>query len=199
LSRIQAIILAAGASRRLGFPKALARFGRRSALQIAVENVRGAGLPPPIVVLGYSAAFLRPYVTDLGARPVENRRWEEGQLSSFRAGLRRAPKGTTGIMLYPVDYPLIRPRHVVRLVQAFEQIPTLDIFCPTYRGHGGHPVLFRARLRREFMRLKPKQTARDVFYKEPARNGFVPIESNAHRSDFDTPAQYRRVQRRIRS
>lgn len=194
---IHAIVLAAGASSRIGFPKALAKFGRRSALEIAVANVRAAGLPRPWVVLGHAAEFLRPYVEEAGARPVVHSGWRRGQLSSFLAGLRRVPPSASGFILYPVDLPLLRPQHLRGLVRAFEGHPNQEIFCPVYQGHGGHPVLFRGRLRKEFTRLGPKGTARDVVYRDLRRVHFVPIRTNAHRRDFDTPGSYRRLRSRF--
>ncbi len=190
---MHAVILAAGASERLGFPKALARFGRRTALQIAVDNVRAAGLPAPIVVLGHAAEFLTRYVSDLRAPVIVNRSWEKGQASSFLTGLRGVPRSAAGFMLYPVDYPLLRPSHVRKLVAAFRADPDSEIFVPTHARHGGHPVLFRSSIRREIERVGPRRTLRDVVYRDPGRVRFVPIGSNAHRADFDTPRQYRRL------
>ena len=195
-SSVHAIILAAGASERLGFPKALARFGRRTALQIAVHNVFAAGLPPPIVVLGHAAELLAPFVSDLRASAVVNRSWEEGQASSFLAGLRKVPRSAQGFMLYPVDYPMLRPVHLRRLLAAFRSRSEPSIFVPTHAHHGGHPVLFRSAVRRELERLTPRRTLRDVVYLDPARVCFVPIGSGAHRADFDTPRHYRRLRDR---
>jgi molybdenum cofactor cytidylyltransferase len=194
---IHAVILAAGASERLGFPKALARFGRRTAVQIAIENVRASALPPPTVVLGHAAEFLRPFVEELRTPVAVNSRWRRGQLSSFQAGLRLVPRDCAGFLLYPVDYPLLTAAHLRMLLAVFRHRPESAIVVPTYRGHGGHPVLFRASLRREVMALGPRQTLRDVVYRDPARVRFVPIGSNAHRTDFDTPEQYRRIARRF--
>lgn len=190
---IHAIILCAGASERLGFPKALVRFGKRTALQIAVDNVIRAGLPRPWVVLGHAAPLLQPYAKDTGARVVVHPRWKEGQLSSFLAGLRKVPRSAAGFMLYPVDYPLLRPADLLKLLRAFEREPDREIFCPWHRGHGGHPVLFRARLRKDFEQLAPGRSARDVVYRDSRRVLFVPIASDAHRRDFDTIEDVRRL------
>lgn len=196
--RVATVLLAAGGSKRLGFPKALARFGRRTALQIAAENVRAARLRPPIVVLGHAAEFLRPYADEIGARVVVNVRWQTGgQISSVQAGLRAVPRGATGFLLYPVDYPLITPDVVRALLRAFARHPTASIVLPTCRGHGGHPVLFRANLRREIESLGSRRTLRDVVYRDPSRIRFVPIGSEAHRADFDTPKQYLALARRF--
>lgn len=194
---VHAIILAAGASERLGFPKALARFGRRTALQIAVRNVRAAGLQAPIVVLGHAAEFLTRYVSDLRASVVVNQAWKKGQASSFLTGLGKVPRSAAGFILYPVDYPLLRPAHLRRLLATFCTRPDSQIFVPSHARHGGHPVLFRMAIRPEIERLGPGRTLRDIVYQNPGRICFVPINSSAHRADFDTPDQYRRLARRF--
>src|SRR5580693_8365243 len=85
-TKIVPIILAAGSSKNLGTPKALARFGRKTALRIAVENC--SGLEPPLVVLGCDVKLVRPEVP-CTARIVLNLKWREGQLNSLLCALDR--------------------------------------------------------------------------------------------------------------
>lgn len=179
------IILAAGASKRLGFPKALARFGSRTALQIAVENCRCVG--KPIVVLGAQAARIRPFVPR-SCRVVINRRWRQGQLGSLLAGMKKAPR-TAAVMLYPVDYPLLTATIVRRLARA---CGTRPIVVPSFRKRGGHPVIFAPSVRPE---LEQARTARDVVYRDARRIRFVSVRSPAIWLDIDTPAAYRRRQK----
>jgi molybdenum cofactor cytidylyltransferase len=181
--RIVPIILAAGASRRLGFPKPLARFGDKTALEIAVENC--AGLCGPIVVLGWHASRVRRAVPG-NARIVVNRGWRSGQLGSFLAGLRRVSR-RDAFMLYPVDYPLLTRGVVGRLVRAFRSTRK-QLAVPSHRRRGGHPVIFAPGLREE---LRAARTARDVVYRDPARIRFVPVRTDAIWRDIDTRAAYR--------
>ena len=117
LPNIYPILLAAGPSPRLERAGALATFGGKNALEIAVENC--AGLLEPIVVLGYHARILRKWVTR-GPRIVLNRGWRAGQLSSLLAALRHVP-GQAAFMLYPVDHVFLTPALIHRLMRAFEK------------------------------------------------------------------------------
>ena len=87
--KIFPIILAAGSSDNLPFPKPLAVFGRKTALAIAVENC--AELERPLVVLGCDGQSVRGAIPG-GARIVMNRGWRRGQISSLHsAGAERDP------------------------------------------------------------------------------------------------------------
>src|SRR5512147_1366497 len=160
--QIVPIILAAGAS-NLGVPKALARFGERSALEIAVENC--AGLAAPIVVLGSDAERVRPSVP-AGVRVLINSNWRSGQMSSLRVALTEVAPDAH-FMLYPVDYPLLTPVIVEKLARAFRNRSSRQVIViPKFKDRGGHPVIFAAELRAEF---ESAATARDVVYRDPKR------------------------------
>jgi CTP:molybdopterin cytidylyltransferase MocA len=173
----------------LGFPKALARFGERSALEIALENC--AGLATPVVVLGHQATRVHAAVPRK-ARVVVHRGWRSGQLSSLRAGLRRMRPGSP-FLLYPVDYPLLTPSVIRRLVAAFRRRSARHmIIVPAFRSRAGHPVIFSPAVRAELIRAR---TAREVVKKDAGRVKFVPVGTAAIEQDFDTPASYRRCLR----
>lgn len=181
---IYPIILAAGPS-PLTCPKALARFGDRTALEIALHNV--AALAPPIVVLGSGAAEVRERVP-AGVGWIANRNWRKGQLTSLLAGLAEAPR-SADFMLYPVDYPLLTAALVARLVEGFAaRSAAQSIAVPVFRGRGGHPVIFSGEVRTE---LERAASAREVVYRDPARVKRVAVRSEAIWQDLDTPAAYR--------
>jgi len=194
------IILAAGPARSGAgrsadddFLKPLARFGRKTALEIAVANC--VGLARPVVVLGYQASRVRPAVPR-GAAVAVNRRWRAGQLGSLLAGLRRVASGSA-FMLYPVDYPLLTRADIQRLVRAFRaRRAGQEIVAPVFRGRSGHPVLFAPAMRAE---LKKAQTAKEVVLRERSRLKLAPAGTSAIWLDYRTPATYRRRLRRFLS
>jgi CTP:molybdopterin cytidylyltransferase MocA len=184
--RIFPVVLAAGGPGHSGFPKPLARFGDKTALDIAVENC--AGLEPPIVVLGYRAASVRKSLPP-GAQFVLNRKWRRGQLTSLLAGLRRVPPGGA-FLLYPVDQPLLTRKLVARLVKAFRaRRPEQKIVMPRVGQRAGHPILCDGSLRSE---LQAVHTAREVVYRDQSRIRYVRVTDEAVWSDFNSDASYRR-------
>jgi len=181
---IHPVILAAGPS-PLGLPTALASFGDRTALEIALANC--AGLRSAIVVVGSRSSRLRALVPP-GARLLINRDWRRGQIASLRLALRHLPAGAD-FMLYPVDVPLLTPALVGEIVRAFQQRPAgKEIVMPRHRGRNGHPVIFSALVAPE---LRRAPTARDVVYRDPRRLLFLAAGSAAIYRDMDTPAAYR--------
>ncbi len=189
--KIVPILLAAGSSKRLGSPKPLAIFGKKTALEIALENC--AGLERPVVVLGCDAAKIRPFLPRC-ARIVVNRRWRTGQLSSLLCALKRIPP-RSAFLLYPVDQPLLRRHTLQRLVEAFRtRQKHEEIVVPRHRGVQGHPLIVSARVRKEFWRAK---TAREVIYREPQRLREIEVRTSSILEDFDTPETYRACLRKF--
>jgi CTP:molybdopterin cytidylyltransferase MocA len=179
------IILAAGSSKHLNFPKALARFGDKTALQLAVENCRAVGRA--IVVLGCDSGKIREAIPD-GVRVIFNRRWREGQQSSLRCALDHVP-ANSAFMIYPVDHPLVLKTTVQRLLHGFyRRRKAQAIVMPRYKNRLGHPIIVCAALRSEFFSAN---TAREIVYRDPGRNLVIPVQTSAIYQDFDTPGSYR--------
>lgn len=171
------------------FPKVLADFGGRTAIDIAVENC--SSLERPIVVLGYHAARLRKAIPRQ-ARFTVNAKWRTGQLSSLLAGLRKVPRDGA-FLIYPVDLVFLTQELIEQLATAFlKRGPNKAIVMPICNGRDGHPVILAAELRRELRRVK---TAREVVNRDPRRIERVNVNTVAIWKDFDTPASYARLRR----
>jgi molybdenum cofactor cytidylyltransferase len=187
ISNVFPILLAAGRSRDLPFPKVLAYFGGRTAIDIAVENC--SGLERPIVVLGYQAARLRKAIPRQ-ARFTVNAKWRTGQISSLLAGLRKVPRDGA-FLIYPVDLVFLTRELIEQLATAFvKRGSDKPIVMPIYKGRDGHPVILAAGLRRE---LRHAKTAREVVNRDPRRIERVHVHTAAIWKDFDTPASYARL------
>jgi molybdenum cofactor cytidylyltransferase len=179
------VVLAAGSSKHLGFPKPLAPFGGKTALQLAVKNCSGVG--PTIVVLGCDSEKIRPEVPG-GVRVICNPGWRNGQQSSLRCALEHIPPNSA-FMIYPVDHPLLRNATVQGLVRAFHKRCKCDqIVMPRHNNRLGHPIIVSAALRDEFFSAK---TAREIVYRDARRNLVIQVRTSAVYQDFDTPASYR--------
>jgi len=203
------IILAAGPSGQLPFPKALAPFEGKTALERAVETCRGTpDLGRPIIVLGCDmrrvlAAWRKGGGTRArSATIVRNPNWRKGQLTSLLTGLGQAPHGASAFLLYPVDYPLLTPRIIARLLRAFHtRKKRQGIVFPAIGSRSGHPIVVSRALVAEFRACARRGgTARDVIYRETHADRMlrVPVRDAAIFRDFDSPASYRLCLRLLR-
>jgi len=183
--KIVPIILAAGRSKRLPFPKALAEFAGKTALAIAVENCEG--LEAPLVVLGCHAKRVRPAVP-AEARAILNRDWRKGQLTSLQCALRHVlPKWS--FLIYPVDQPLLQKATIQKLVRAFRtRKSTQQVVMPRHKQTDGHPVIISSAVRKEFFQA---ETAREVVYRRPERIRTIEVDTPAVYEDFNSSETYR--------
>ncbi|HLF92123.1 MAG TPA: nucleotidyltransferase family protein [Planctomycetota bacterium] len=187
---ITPILLAAGASSRMGRPKALLDFDGKTCLEIALDAVRGLG--GPIVVLGPDREEVRRGV-DLGSATVAvNDDVAGGQSASLKAALALLPAPAAAFLFYPVDFPLVSSAEVGRLVDAFLRCsdPGKAIFIPSHDLKRGHPVLCRRALAEEFLALSAGEPARAVINARPPRIAYVTYEQAYILMDMDTPEDY---------
>ena len=191
--KIFPIILAAGPSYHLPFPKPLAMFGGKTALAIAIENC--ATLERPLVVLGCDAQRVRRAVPR-AAQVVLNRGWRRGQISSLRRALKQIP-ADAAFLIYPIDHPLLKRKTIQQLVRAFRtRQESQEITIPRHGSLFGHPAIVSGKLRAEFFTSK---TAREVIYRLPARVRAIEVQTRAIFTDFDTPESYRLSLRKFKS
>jgi molybdenum cofactor cytidylyltransferase len=192
MSDLIPILLAAGASSRMGRPKALLDFDGRSTLQLALDAVRGHGTP--IVVLGPNHFDIREKVPLGQVRVMLNLNPDTGQTASLQAALSILPKDAEGFFFMPVDYPLVTAADVARLVEAYraEPDPAKKIFVPSHDMKRGHPILCRRELAAEFLALREGASARDVVNRVNSRLAYVIYPEAYVLMDMDTPEDYRR-------
>jgi len=189
--KITAIILAAGSSPALPFPKALAPFGEKTALEIAVENC--SFLNETLVVLGSDADRISPAVPQ-STQVVINSKWREGQLSSLQTALENIP-AEDAFLIYPVDHVLLKRNTVEQLVRAFHRRSTShEIVMPRYKGAYGHPVIVSAAVRPDFFNAR---TAREVIYRVPERIRVLNVTTSSIFEDFSTPESYEACRRKF--
>lgn len=167
---LAALILAAGESRRMGSPKATLPYptgettpGKVTFLDHLISVVTRPKVGVIRVVLGAHADKIRQRVQLKPEWVVRNDEWQKGQLSSIQAGIRSLPPGTDGIIICPVDTPLISRTVVDGLIQGFYVTKKL-IVLPTYQGKRGHPVVFAASLFDELLNAPMETGARAVVW-----------------------------------
>ena len=137
---IQGVLLAAGAGRRMGVPKALLRDAAgESWLFRSVEALREGGCEDVTVVLGAAADEALPLLDGAGVDVVVAADWDEGMGASLRAGLRSLGPDADAAVVSLVDLPDVGPEVVRRVVAAADGAASLA--RAAYGGVPGHPVL----------------------------------------------------------
>jgi molybdenum cofactor cytidylyltransferase len=161
---LAAAILSAGESRRMGTPKALLPYRGSTFLEHLIEVTRHPRVGVLRIVLGAGAEVIRDTLRLEEASVVINDEWEKGQLSSIQAAVRSlSAAGTEGMILCPVDHPLVSANLVARLIEEFDSSGKL-VVLPTYQGRRGHPLIFRASLYDELLEASAEVGARQVVW-----------------------------------
>jgi molybdenum cofactor cytidylyltransferase len=193
---VAAIILAAGASERMGYPKALLLYRGRAFLAGIVDACLAAGIEMCVVVLGYYADNIRQSIDLTKSLVVMNDELSAGPIGSIRAGIRALePHPVDGAVVWPVDRPHVPVAVVAALVDAFRRTGG-PIVVPTFQGRRGHPVLFARSTFAELLDAPDDQGARAVVRKDPGRVTEVPVSDSAVLEDLNTPDDYKALLRR---
>jgi molybdenum cofactor cytidylyltransferase len=188
-----AIILAAGASQRMGTPKALLDYHGETFVARLVR-VLSASCGSVIVVLGHHADAIRPNVPNR-ARVVVNPDPGRGQLSSLQTALVEMPATAGGFAFIPVDCPAVAEATVAQLAQAFAaRDPSTLFVIPRKAGKRGHPVFATRAIAEELLALPPTAEAREIVHRYIPRTQYVDVEDDGIFTDIDTPEDYTRLQ-----
>lgn len=181
---LHVIVLAAGASRRLGQPKQLVRLRGRPALHIVVSSAVAVAGQAVTVVVGAHAAALTPLLSRAGVSVALNRQWEEGMASSIRRGLAALPPACDAVLLLLGDQVAVTADDLKRLITAWRG-EAGAIAAAAYAGHVGVPAIFPAALFTELAQLRGDRGAREVLERNAFRLTRVPMPNAA--VDLDTP------------
>ncbi len=185
---VAALILAAGASTRLGQPKQLVELGGEPLLRRAVRTAMGAGLAPVVVVLGASAAQILAACDLREAWVVVNSGWSDGMASSIRCGMElvRTFDRLRGVVVMTCDMPAVTPSHLQALAGTRD-----EAVASSYIGRHGVPAYFAANLFPPLLSLDGDQGARTLLADRPA------IDLSEGDLDVDTPESLARARRRF--
>jgi molybdenum cofactor cytidylyltransferase len=189
---IAGILLAAGESRRMGFPKPLLEIDGETFLAHAARAMLPV-LESLIVVLGAHADRVRPAVPrDERIAIIENPDFARGQLSSLKVGLRAISPRCDGAMVHLADHPAVAPATFRAVAQEYAR-NRAKITIARHRGRRGHPVLFDRAIFPELMGAPEEQGARFVVIADPARVTYVDVDDPGVTLDLDTPDDLRRA------
>ena len=177
----------------MGQPKALVPFQGSTFVEHLIAATRHARVGITRVVLGAGAEGIRAQLKIDPAWVVVNGDWPKGQLSSIHAAIRSLPAGVSdGILVCPVDHPLISADLVGRLIAAFDSGGKL-IVLPRYHGRRGHPVIFRAELYEELLAASAEVGARQVVWNHAAEVAEVETDEEGVILNLNDPRSLRRA------
>ncbi len=193
---LSAIILAAGASERMGHPKALLHYRQQTFVETIVEACRAAGFARRIVVLGPDEDKVLSEVSLRDIVVLQNPEPATGPLASLKLGLRELLNHPVeAVLVWHVDRPHVSVATIQALAARFEDgKPT--IVLPEHGGRRGHPVLFGRPVFEELLETSLDEGARAVVNADPSRVVTVAVDDPAVVEDVDTPEAYRDLLRR---
>ncbi len=188
------VVLAAGASTRMGEPKQLLKYGGETLLGRAARAALGTGCRPVVIVLGSHTDAMFEEAAATGARVVVNEDWAEGMASSIRCGLLEleALAEVDAALLTLCDQPLVTAEVLTRLVEAYRRNRS-PLVASEYVSRGerarGVPALFGRGLFAELTGLKGAEGARRVIARHAEAASVIAVPEAAF--DVDTPDDYR--------
>lgn len=191
---IPAIVLAAGASSRMGAPKAVLPIGQGDTFLTRIaRTLRSAGCQEIFVVLGNDGELVRRHLSTAAPdiTPIDNPSPERGQLSSLLVGLAAAERqDVPAVLVTLVDVPLVTTATITAILNAYRQRGDALIVRPAMAGRYGHPTIFDRRPFAELRNADPSAGAKAVIRARPAGVVDVPVEDEGAFIDIDTPAGY---------
>jgi molybdenum cofactor cytidylyltransferase len=219
---IAGLILAAGESSRMGRPKALLTYRRRTFLETAIQTLQDAGAHRTVVVLGHHAEEIRQAVRFDKVETVVNSDYRLGQTSSLQAGLRSLQISQTrdtaaaispsplphtaseggasaiskdeldAVVLALVDHPAVTVETIRKLVVCF-LTSHASVVIPKYQNQRGHPIIIARALFPELLTLGPEEGANTVIRKYRDATRFVEVNDPGILLDVDDPETYRNL------
>jgi len=187
---IAGIILAAGASQRMGEPKALLNIGNETFLQRIVRMLHSARVTTNVIVLGAHYDQVVPALGWFDGKVIKNSEWKNGQLSSLLTGIDSFRNDTLhGFFVCPIDHPLLVQSTLVELLQGFWK-SNKNIIVPTFHGKRGHPVIFGVSMVDALRSASLQEGAKAVVRKYTDEVLEIPVNNDGILQNIDTPEDY---------
>jgi molybdenum cofactor cytidylyltransferase len=190
MSNIWAIILAAGESKRMGFPKMLLDFNGRTMIENVISMVVESEAVNIIIVIGAERESLLEILAKYRVRTCYNENYKKGMLSSVQCGFNNIPPDAEAVFVFQGDQPLITTKTVNYMIRAYRSTDK-KIIIPVYNGKRGHPILIGMKYSEEIMTLDAGIGLRELTINHPGDILQVETEDPGILRDFDTYEEYR--------
>lgn len=185
------ILLAAGASSRLGRPKQLLKFQEETLLSKTIKSAQQVISGPIIVVLGSQSERIQSSLMVDGVTWLKNNKWESGMASSLREGLNYLIENENPqqILLLLSDQPFVDPELILQLMTEKEDSAKGIAAC-SYADTIGVPAIFDQKYFSELVQLQGDQGAKKVIKNHLDDLQQIPFELGG--IDIDTPGDWDR-------
>lgn len=189
------MVLAAGASSRLGRNKLLVELAGESLVRRAVRRAAAAGLDPVLAVVGHEADRVEAALAGLPVRTVFNPEHESGQPSSLKAGIAAVPDGAGAAVVALADMPLVTAGRIAALVERYRETGALAV-ASDYGGVLAPPILYDRALFPELLAMEGPGFAREILARHRGETLALsrPAEDLV---DLDDEADLRRLEARL--
>jgi len=193
MGNIGLVVLAAGASRRLGTPKQLLSFQQKPLLQHVLDQTQEYTFSTKVLVLGAFAEQILESVDPISFHVIINEQWAAGMASSLRAGVTQALVDCPNLehLLFLLsDQPFVSSELIQSLITTHIQHDKLITAC-RYQGQLGVPAIFEKSLFPELLQLQGDRGANALIQAYGDRVGEVAFKLGSF--DVDTEEDYRRL------
>ncbi len=189
MQNIWAIILAAGESKRMGFPKLLLPFGGSTIIENVIENVSESDVNNILVVLGAEKEAIAKKIKKMPVKICYNEIYKEGMLSSVKCGFNNLPHDFRAVLIFPGDQPIISPDAINAVIDAY-LYSAKGLVIPIFKNKRGHPLLIDRRYREEIERLSPAIGLHALSDRFPADVFEIETNDPGILKDIDTYEEY---------
>ncbi len=190
--QLEGVILAAGESRRMGYPKPLLKIGGRTFIEHIAETML-AVVPRLVIVLGAHRERVRAAIPrDPRIVIVDNPDYRRGQLSSLKVGLSALEADASGALVQLGDHPMVKVETFRAIVDSYNRIGK-PIVIARNDGRRGHPVIFGRAIFAEIQSAPEEEGARYVVNADASRIAYVDTDDPGVNLDLDTPSDLARA------
>jgi molybdenum cofactor cytidylyltransferase len=184
---IAAAILSAGASSRMGVPKANLKIDGTTFLNSILSKINRSGFGPVYIVTGYHHQEIGRMVDPEGKYAIlQNQNPAQGQLSSLQLVIRNLNERVAGLLVALVDHPLVGEETYCTLYSTAAAHPDA-IILPKFQGRTGHPVYFGRRFFHALLETPLSSGAREVIRKNKGAILHLDVSDDGILRDIDTP------------
>ena len=186
------IILAAGASSRMGAPKQLLLVDGKTLIKRICDTAMDTPCHPIVTVLGANRNLIRKETERMPITVIDNPQWENGMSSSIKMGLAGAymtEKAIEAAIFLTVDMPYVSVELINKMIEKAESDEKIEIVACKYNSQMGIPVLFKRSLFTDLLELTGDEGAKKVVIKNKDKTAFIDFPEG--KLDLDTIDEYR--------